>query len=108
MADLTLQKGEGKVITLTFTDDDGDAVDVSEATMTFVLKQSFTSTALVTVEDASFDKTDAGDGVVTFPLSTTNTTQTAGLYLAQVKAAWSATNTDISQLFTIEIENVVV
>ena len=108
MADLTLQKGEGKTITLTFTDADGDAVDVSEATMSFALKQSFSATALITKADVDFDKSDGANGVVTFALSTTETAQTPGLYLAQAKAAWSTTNTDISQLFTIEIENVVV
>lgn len=103
-ADITLKQGEAKTLTFTITDANGDAVDVSLATMTFTMKdQKSDASALVTIVDGSFDKTDGANGIVTCPISATQTNQTPGKYTGELKTQISASNIDKSSDILIRI-----
>lgn len=105
MADLTLIQGEGKPLRLTYTDDvTGDAIPLTGAAMSFRMAHRLTNSVVVTKTDSDFNKAQAGNGIMDFSLSTTDTNLTPGLYFAEARAYFSSINNDLSQKFTIEIE----
>lgn len=90
MADIELKEGEGKDVTLTLTDEDGNAADVSAVTtFTFAGKKKGASTAAFTIEDADIDQTDAATGTLVLAFSTTDTA-TPGDYDTELKADYGA------------------
>lgn len=105
MADLTIMQGEGKTIPLTYTDAAGDVVDLTGATLSFAMKKNYTATAVISKADADFtDRTEEADGIVRFTVTETETNITPGAYLAQAKAYWTATNSDLSLLMVVEVQ----
>lgn len=98
MATVTLdeiKQGEAKTFPVTVKRD-GAAIDVTLATFTVTIKETKAGAALVTVADGSFDKTDAVNGNVTFPLSTTDTTTGIGLLEVDLKNFFMEIKTQIA------------
>jgi len=98
---ITVKQAEAKTVTVTY---DSGNTDVSSGTFTFTLRTTGDTSDLFTVADASFDKTNGASGIVTFPLSATNTNQTPGFYTGEIKVVLTASNIDKSDdiKFTIE------
>jgi hypothetical protein len=97
--DLELQKGEEKIITITYA----DSLDVSGATMSFVAKWDLDDTTYaIEKEHADFDMTNAATGIVTFELDNTDTA-TAGTLSGECTATFSATSLDRTEYITIWI-----
>ena len=55
-----------------------------------------------------FDLTDAATGVVTIPLSATDTNQKDGNYIGELKIIFSASNIDLSSDISIKIDESVI
>lgn len=108
MADINIIQGEGKTIPLTFTDENGDAIDLSAATMSFKMALNLTDTAIISKTHSDFDMTDAADGIAYFDLSETETAIAVGAYLGQGKAYWSAINSDKTPPFIIVIDPAII
>lgn len=100
MASIKMKQGEYKTVTLTYKDSDGNAIAVDGATFTATVRHPGANQAdLFTVSDGSFDKTNgsiANGGIILFPISDTNSNQTPGTYILEVKAAITGTNIDKS------------
>ncbi len=65
MADIELKVGDKQEIPFYLTDASGAALDVSSAQLTMKFKRHKSETdAVISKEDSDFDKTDAGDGLV--------------------------------------------
>jgi len=79
-------------------DVDGAVVDVSTATCTFVVvSNDKLDTNLFTVADGSFDKSAGASGILSFPISSTNSNQKAApggkaVYKGELKVLISASN----------------
>ena len=99
MAGISLKQGEAKTVTLTITDINGNAVNVSAATLKFMMTYGSTT---VTVLDAAFNKTQGASGIVTFVLSSTDTA-TYGKFKGELMITFSATNIDISEVLDVNI-----
>jgi hypothetical protein len=107
MASITFKVGEAKTIRFTVTDD-GAAVDLSTATLRFLLKESKADTEyLVSKEDGDFGKAQASSGIVTVPLSSTDLTQSVGRYVGELEITFSASNVDRSTDIDVVIEQAV-
>lgn len=107
MADLILKKKEAKTVALTITDENGSVVDVSEATLTFVVKKNLSdSDAVITKNDDDFDKTDASKGEVSFTL-TTEDTDRIGIFVGELKIYFSATDIDKSGNISLKFEEAI-
>lgn len=105
MADLELMQGEAGPLKLTYTDKvTKEPKDLTGASMCFIVRAQPGGTEVIRKEDDEFNKGLAGDGIITFSLSTEDTNITPGLYYAQARAHLSSTNSDLTDLFTIEIE----
>jgi len=100
MASIKMKAGEYKTITLTYKDSDGSAISVDAATFTATVRHpGENQDDLFTVSDGSFDKTNGSSGnggIITFPISDTNSAQTPGTYVLEVKAVITATSIDKS------------
>ncbi len=102
---IRLKRGEAKTITATVKNKNtGAIIDVSSATLEFVISEADDVTALVTVADGSFDKSDGANGIITFPLSTTNLDR-SGSYKGELRIEISASNISKSAFLRIEIED---
>lgn len=114
MSYIIVKQGEAKTITFTITDADGVAVDVSAATLSFAMKgDRDDASVLVSKEDGDFGKAQAVSGIVTLPLDSDDTNQTIadGLtekeFIGELKIAFSASNTDLSDDITIKINKAI-
>lgn len=88
----------------TITDSSGSAVDVSSATLSLEIKRNkLEDTANISKADGDFDKTDAATGVVTVPITSTDTDITPGSYFGELKATFSASDVSITADFYFEI-----
>ena len=104
----TLKQGEGKTFRFTVTDSDGNTVDVSSAQITFTIKrQKTSSTILVQKEDIDFDKTDAVNGIVTVPLTESDTDLNPSIYYGELKVFFSTTSVEKSDDIFLIIEQAV-
>ena len=72
--------------------------------MSFIVMDVPGGTEVIRKEDDEFNKGLAGDGVITFALRTDETNITPGIYYAQARAHFSSINSDLTDRFTIEIE----
>lgn len=100
---LSFKRKEAKTVTFTIKDDDGDVVDCSSATFTFEVKANLKdSTALITISDDSFNKSNAASGVVTCVLTTTHLNRT-GAYKGELKIQFAANDIDKSETYDIII-----
>lgn len=108
MANIAIKQKEIKTIKFTVTDG-GDAVDLTDATLTFAVKRRKTDEAYVVEKaDGDFDKTDAATGIVTVELDATDTDQFAGKYYGELKTVFAAGGTDKSDDIIIRIEQAVI
>jgi hypothetical protein len=92
---LELFQGEAKTVTLTIVDQDGSAVDVATATMTFKAAARVGETPVISLTDAAFSA--KGSGTAQMALSATDTDVAAGEYQCEIKTTFSASNIDINQ-----------
>jgi len=108
MADIEFKQKEAKTIRFTLTED-GVAVDATGATFKFCIKKT-RSDASYTIEkeDADFDKTDIATGIVTCPLSATDTDIDAGNYFGELKTMVSGSDVDKSQTFVVKVNTAIV
>jgi hypothetical protein len=109
MSTITLKAGEAKTIRFTITDAAGDAVDVSEATLTFMVKQNKKNdSALIAKNDGDFDKTQAASGIVDVDISATESDLPAlDAYVGELKVQFSSSNIDKSADIDFVIEGAV-
>jgi len=83
---------ESLTLNLTIKDSQGLAVNLSSATLQLTVKEKKTDTTyLITVEDASFNKTLATTGKISCPISSTNL-NIQGEYWVLLKVTFSETN----------------
>jgi len=108
MADISVIAGEGVTLTFTFTNSSGSAIDLSGSTLTFVVDNSSGTTRIIKkTSDTHFTRTNEDNGVVTLDLSISNTSKTAGIYDAQIKARWTDTNCAKSRKLEFKIDQAV-
>lgn len=93
-------------MSFTITDEDGTAVDVSTADLTLEVKKQWTNGTVITINDASFDKTDAASGIVLAPFSSANTNKNTGTYTAELTVYFSSNNISKYQFEIIIIAEV--
>jgi hypothetical protein len=103
---ITVKQREAKTLRFTCISA-GAAVDLSTATLAFMVKGSksdLDASAKISKSDADFGKTLASTGIVTLPLSSIDLNQTPGRYYAELKITFDATNIDKSadMIFVIE------
>lgn len=82
MTAISLFRGEDKLLTLTITDDNDDAQDLTDATGTFTVVRREGETALIT---KNLVITDEEGGICTVTLTDTDTTLSAGRYIYVVE-----------------------
>jgi hypothetical protein len=109
VASVTMKAGEAKTIRFTITDADGAAVDVSAATLTFMVKQNKgDDAALISKSDGDFDKTQAASGIIDLDISATESNLPAkDAYVAELKVEFSSSNIDKSADIDFVIEEAV-
>lgn len=102
---ITIKKGEAKTLQFTLTRG-GVAIDLSAATFEFGVKDNVEETSfLIQKLDASFDKTNAVNGIVTVILTVTDTNIDVGNYIAELKTILIAgDDVDKSQTLDFEVE----
>lgn len=106
MSGIKIKQKEAKTLTFTIKDSDGAVIDVSSATLTFIVKSGMEGTLIFTKDDADFDKTDAANGVVSVVLTTTDTDRT-GTYIGELKTHFSDTNIDKSSNIEIIMQKAI-
>jgi len=101
-----LKSGEAKEIVFTITDAASTSVDVSSATVTFVMKRVGGGATSISKADTSFNKTNAGNGVISCVLTSTDT-QLPGRYVGELKINFNTNNVDKSRDIDILINEAV-
>jgi hypothetical protein len=85
-----LKVGEAKTLTLSVTDADGAAVDLSLATLLLGVKQAKSDTVYAFSKiDGDFDKSNAVNGVISVHLTAENTNQPENTYIGELKCSWT-------------------
>jgi hypothetical protein len=102
MLQVKLKQKEGKTLKFTYTDADGNPVNVSSAVFSFRVKKD--ETLVIEKLDVSFDKSQAALGIVKLTLTETDLNLAVWVYWAQVKAYISAGNVDVSDDIKFLIE----
>jgi len=106
---ITLKQKEAKTVKFTIKDEAGNVVDVSGATLSFQVKKSKSDTTpKISKTDTDFDKAQAASGIVTVNLTTTDTNLDPGVYVAELKIEFTATNIDKSADIVFEIQQAVI
>lgn len=90
---LLLKSGEARTITFTVTDA-GVAVDLTTATLSFVVKADRDdNVAVISKVHADFDRNDVATGIVKATVTAADTAALEeGTYLGELKMAFNATN----------------
>ena len=101
---ITFYQGEADpAVSFTFTDIEGAAVDLTDATITMEVKRNLSDSSTVfTKADVDFDKTDEATGLIKVAFSSTDTNQTPTNYIGEITATVNSTNISKKQ-FTIII-----
>jgi hypothetical protein len=103
MADIEFERGAATpALVFTVTNSDGSAADVSAATFTFIAREGYGGKAFITKNDADFNKGQAADGIISCPISSTDTAY-PGDYLAGLKIDIGVTNVD-KQTFSFKVK----
>jgi hypothetical protein len=85
---VTLKQGEAKTLTLTVRED-GQAVDLSGATLFLGVKRYKSDTAYAfSKNDGDFNKVQAAQGMVSVFLTATDTNKEPGTYVGELKASF--------------------
>lgn len=108
MPTITIKQGETKTLKFTVTSD-GEAVDLTDATLTFAIKTLKTDTEyILEKENADFDRSSSSDGIVKVSLSSEDTDREAGRYYGEFQTAFEAGDIDKSDDIIIMIEKAVI
>jgi hypothetical protein len=99
---LKFKEKEAKTITFTVKDSDGNTVDVSGASFTFVIKETADGTALV--EKTTGFGGSQSDGEVTIDLSADDLNM-KGNYIGELKVDGGSSNIDKSETFDVYIKD---
>lgn len=85
--DITCRRGDTFSLEFTFTDDDGDAIDLTSYTWKMDVKETDTSSADV-IGDSSFDYTGTSEGKLTVKATaTTMAGVSGGLYVYDLQSS---------------------
>lgn len=82
---ITLKQGEAKLLTLTVTDESGAAVNLSGCTLFLGVKRPKGEDYAFSKDHGAFNLNQAGQGIVSVFLGNTDTTQTPGPYVGELK-----------------------
>lgn len=111
MESIILKQKEAKTVRFTVTDSNGDAVDLSSATLSFMARESTSDGlgATVSIEKSNSDflrtpPYDDANGVVGLSLSTDNLDLEAARYHSELKVVFAADNIDKSANIALIIE----
>ena len=100
---ISVRQGEAKPLTFTYTDSNGDPIDVSSHTFSFWVRVKLSdSTNIISKADGDFDKSNGASGIVSINLSTTDTANDAIEYISQITRQVDANNIyKKTEVFTI-------
>jgi len=102
MVDLRLKRGEERQLKFTFN----SAItkgNIDDAVFTFVIKNSVSGEALVTINDAAFDTSQSTSLIATCDLTSSDTDR-VGHYVCELKAVFDAETTFKSLTNTLTID----
>jgi hypothetical protein len=89
MAKVTLKQGEAKRFTLTVTDGNGAAVDLTGCSLFLAAKRHKQDAEYAfSKEHSSFDVNQAGQGIVSVFVTGADTNQVPGLYVGELKVTF--------------------
>jgi hypothetical protein len=104
MADLVLKQGEAKTITFTVTDaDTGSAIDLTGCTLAFAMRLQNIVAVVVSKVDGDFGRAGEATGVVTIFLTGTDTTQTPGNYVGELKILFTGSPVAVDKSVDLDI-----
>jgi hypothetical protein len=102
---LELKQGEAKTLKFTVKNrSTGQIVPVNGATCTFGLRLQEGVANVVDIADGDFDKSEGLSGILRITLSSTDTNQTPGTYIGELKIVIDADNVDKSSDIMIKIK----
>jgi len=93
MTKINLVRKEEKTLKFTVTDSNGTAVSLLNATLKLYIKANKGAVAVVTKNDADFDKTLASTGIVKLNLTSSDLDR-SGYFYALFETVLNATHTD--------------
>lgn len=105
MTNLEIFRGDTKSYNLTFVDDDGAAIDLTNATIYFTVKTSPTVVdASASIQKIVTSHTDAVNGLSQVSLTATDTNLTIGTYYYDIQLSLAAGDviTVVSGLFIVK------
>ncbi len=82
---ITLKQGEAKLLTLTVTDENGAAVNLSGCTLFLGVKSPKGEDYAFSKDHSAFDLDHADQGIISVFLGDTDTNQTPGPYVGELK-----------------------
>jgi len=85
---ITLKQGEAKLLSLTVTDESGAAVDLSGCTLLLGVKRPKGEDYAFSKDHGDFNLSQAGQGIVSVFLGDTETNQTPGPYVGELKVTF--------------------
>ena len=85
---ITLKQGEAKLLTLTVTDESGAAVNLSGCTLFLGVRRPKGEAYAFSKVQSDFNLSQAGQGIVSVFLGNTDTTQTPGPYVGELKVTF--------------------
>jgi len=90
---ISIKQGEAKTLSFTITDSEGLAIPLTDATMSFAVKEQKIDTEyIIEKSHDAFDLTNASNGIVTLSLSKIDTAIEPESYVAELKAEIDSNN----------------
>ena len=103
---MRFKQDEEKTIKFTLTDSSGNRVDLTGSSLAFdVARDKPHNKVVIQKINADFDITSAATGEVKVTLDATNTNQTAGRYIGEIRVVLASGAIHKSTDIKIEIEN---
>lgn len=106
MADLDIIRGDDLSIDFTYQDSDGNAIDLTGATVYLTIKSDIdddaTDTEAVITKDVS-SHTDPTNGITVIALTDSDTDVATGFYVADIQVKDSGGDIDSSETFTVQV-----
>jgi len=93
MTSLNVIQKEAKILKFTIKDDNGDIINLTGATFAFYLKSNFNANPTVTKSDSYFNKSNAVNGIIKLPLSSSDL-NLSGTYYGLLKTILDINNID--------------
>ncbi|MCP4650367.1 MAG: hypothetical protein GY853_09860 [PVC group bacterium] len=91
ITEIKLKQGEARDIEFTYTDSLGSVIDVSSDSFYYVVKNS-SDNVILKKEDTDFDKLHAISGIVSFNVSSVDSSIEAGIYNSEIKRTVNITS----------------